>query len=787
MSSGSKAQTLGYRYFFTLQMGLGRGPINELLEIRVGDKLAWVGSQTTSGTIAIQAANLFGGDKGEGGIEGTMDVCMGDKTQGQNGRMVGMRGALLSAYRGVTTFVYDGLVCSMNPYPKPWRFRVRRTTAGWDRPVWYPERCDVYFYDSYTALDAVNVPVSYLGNPDFYENEDWARLVAAELAAAQEEQDIRRRTINAMNPAHMLIEIATNKSWGRQMPDDQIDWDSYKLGADTMYCEGFGLCMKWNRQTGVDEVVSEIINTIGAFQYVSRVTGKLTLRLIRADYDVDALPVFTRTSGILSIEAAESSGSDSGFNEVIVKYKTALTGKPASVRYSNLGSTMSDGGINSTTTEYLGIPDRNLALRVAARDVRSNTGDIKRLKMTFDRRGYPLEPGSVFVLSDPELGIGSMVMRVVEVTNEDYVNGSITITCLTDVFGLPLTTYVGADENPQQGENGNPALPVDQRLVEATYRSVYEVYDRANFELLDDDTTFVGAVAVRANQANTAFDLLTKAQGETTWGETPGAWANWGLLPDEISPTDFVVTFKDAVLLEVEKGQAALVDDEIVVVTGVDQESMTVTFGRGCLDTVPAWHEKGTRVWFYETGNTQSEREFVGGEQVTGKVISYSGSGTMLESLTPTLTLDTVGRFGKPYVPGDVRLNGISVFDTPELETGMLLSWARRNRVTQMDIIYDHDAADITPEELQTCTVRVSEVGTGVVLVEYPDVEGTEQLLEFTTTAEEIMLELFAVRDGRESFQAYRLTYGYNGVSFVTKDNLDRYVSERGHLYIAED
>lgn len=787
MSSGSKAQTLGYRYFFTMQMGLGRGPINELLEIRVGDKLAWVGSQTESGTISIQAPDLFGGDKGEGGIEGVMDVCMGHKTQQQNGRMVGMRGALLSAYRGVTTFVYDGLVCSMNPYPKPWRFRVRRTTAGWDRPVWYPERADVYFYDSYTALDAVNIPIAYLGNPDFYENEDWARLVAAELAAAQEEQDIRRRTINAMNPAHMLIEIATNKSWGRAMPDDQIDWGSFKLAADTMYCESFGLCLKWNRQSGVDEVVSEIISTIGAFQYVSRSTGKLTLRLIRGDYDIDALPVFTRTTGILSIESSESSGSDSGFNEVVVKYKTALTGKPASVRYSNLGSTMSDGGINSTTTEYLGIPDRNLALRVAARDVRANTGDIKRLRMTFDRRGWPIEPGTVFVLADTESGIGSMVMRAVEVTNEDYVNGTITITCLTDVFGLPQTTYVGVDENPQQDINGNPALPLDQRLIEATYRSVYEIYDRANFELLDDDTTFVGALAIRPNQANIGFNMLAKAQGETSWGEAPGTWCDWGLLPVEFSPADFIVTFLSAEILEVEEGSAALVGEEIMVVTAVDQETKTVTFGRGCLDTVPAWHAAGDRVWFYESGSVQSEREFIGGEQVISKLLSFTGSGTFLESLSPTLTLDTVGRFGKPYAPGDVRLDDVSIFEAAELKTGMLLTWARRNRVTQMDIIYDHEAADIAPEELQTTTVRVSEVGSGVVLALYADVEGTEQLLEFTTTAEEIMLEVFAVRSGRESYQTYQMTYGYNGVSLVTEDNLDRYVSERGHLYIAED
>jgi len=772
MGGGSKAQTLGYRYFFTLQMGVGRGPINELIEIRVGDKLAWFGSATSSGSIYIGAGSLFGGDKGEGGIEGTMDICMGEPTQGQNSMMVKMRGALLSAYRGVTTFVYDGLVCSMNPYPKPWRFRVRRTTAGWDRAggCWYPERADIYYYDDYTALESPQVAVGYVGNPDFYTKEQWKEILKSHQINMAEEVNIRRRTINAMNPAHILVEIATNREWGRGMPDDQIDWTSFKLAADTLYCEKFGICMRWNRQSSIDEVVGEIINTIGAFQYVSRSTGKLTIRMVRSDYDVDALPVFTRTSGILSIESNESSGSDAGFNEVVVKWKSPLNGKMASVRYQNLGSAMSDGGINSETTEYLTVPDRNLALRLAARDVKSSTGDISRLKITFDRRGWPLEPGVVFVLSDPDSGIGQMVMRVVTVENEDYVKGTITVSCLTDIFGLPETTYVGGLP-PVDGGDDTPEPTLDDQMIEIPYRSIYQNLDRANFEILDPATVVIGGVAARPNLFHKAFELRTRAEGEPEWGEdAEGTWTDWATLRLPLRPLDTIAYLNPtADWDDAKNGDVAMIGKEQVKVVTIDRVNMTLLLERGCLDTVPDRHNIGDRFWFYDTGSAVVEREFVAGETVLGKFLPYTSSNQLLESYATMETVKTVGRFGSPYVPGLLKLNGVSVYETYELTTDTEVTWARCNRVTQMDTVVDHTQPDILPEVGQTVSIKLFRADTDAVLATWDTLADTSATIN-TTYGGEVRMEVFSVRDTFESYDRYNTTFGYDGIHLVMVD-----------------
>ena len=166
---GSKKTTTGYRYHMSLHMGLCRG-MDDLVEIKVGDRTAWTGSLASSGgRLSIKKPDLFGGDKGEGGINGSLIVSYGRPDQPVLTELSAIFG-VVPAYRGVVTFFYDGLVCSNSPYPKPWSFRVRRVTSDWDGAVWYADKAVIWLEDN---------------------------------------------KIKAMNPAHILYEVQTNTLWGR--------------------------------------------------------------------------------------------------------------------------------------------------------------------------------------------------------------------------------------------------------------------------------------------------------------------------------------------------------------------------------------------------------------------------------------------------------------------------------------------------------------------------------------------------------------------------------------------
>ena len=89
MGGGGKKRkpvTVGYRYYWDIQSGLGRGPIDEIVEIRADDKTAYVGNPgelTHSQAIYINKPKLFGGEDtgGEGGIQGRMEILMGEPDQ----------------------------------------------------------------------------------------------------------------------------------------------------------------------------------------------------------------------------------------------------------------------------------------------------------------------------------------------------------------------------------------------------------------------------------------------------------------------------------------------------------------------------------------------------------------------------------------------------------------------------------------------------------------------------------------------------------------------------------
>jgi hypothetical protein len=132
----SSKPTIGFWYSMTMQCGLCFGPVDAYLELRAGDRPAWTGTQAASGSIAIDAPNLFGGEKKEGGLQGTLYVMMGEADQVTNDLIVALRGADQPAGRGLMELVYDGRVTAINPYIKVWSHKIRAILAGWRTPIW---------------------------------------------------------------------------------------------------------------------------------------------------------------------------------------------------------------------------------------------------------------------------------------------------------------------------------------------------------------------------------------------------------------------------------------------------------------------------------------------------------------------------------------------------------------------------------------------------------------------------------------------------------------------------
>jgi Putative phage tail protein len=164
---------VGYRYLFGIHMGISRGPVDELCEIKVGDKTAWRGSITNNGETTIDAPNLFGGEGLEGGIQGTLTLMFGGVTQTAPSALATVLKSPMPGFRRRFTVFFDGLLTAMNPYPKPWKFRVRRALAGWDGDPWYPERCVISMIRP-TSSAEIQAATPQTANVQFVQTSTWA-------------------------------------------------------------------------------------------------------------------------------------------------------------------------------------------------------------------------------------------------------------------------------------------------------------------------------------------------------------------------------------------------------------------------------------------------------------------------------------------------------------------------------------------------------------------------------------------------------------------------------------
>lgn len=485
MGKGHVQGQNGYHYSFGIHMGISRGEVDELIEVQVGGKSAWKGSQAGNGSFQIDAPNLFGGDKSEGGIVGPLEVMMGGPTQVAVPSLVSMLGHALPGFRGMFTVFFNGRIGSNNPYPKPWKFRVRRTLKGWDGDApWYPEKCQIILAGDPVFDDD--------GNPTGQNTE-----------------------IHAMNPAHIIYECLTNREWGRGLDVSIIDQASFQAAADTLFTEGFGLCMRWTRRDALEAFVQSVADHIACVIYSDRVTGLLNLKLIRKDYDVPSLPLYDTNSGILEIKDAVASALGPGINEVVVEYTDPVSGLTRTSSNQNLASLQATKGVfNSIKKSYPGLPTAALALRVAQRDLRANAMALRRFEITFDRRAWKIPPASVIRISDVVRGIGDVVVRVGRIEDGKLSAGSITITAVQDVFALPDASFIG-NEPPNWVKPNNKPILKRHRAFEIPYFLLNGSMTPADFAFIKDDGGYLGTVVEKPSDLSLAYNLHVRPDAPT--------------------------------------------------------------------------------------------------------------------------------------------------------------------------------------------------------------------------------------------------------------------------------
>lgn len=779
MGRKKKKTKVGYKYYFSLLSALGRGAVNEVVAISADDKTVFAGyANELAGnkSIYINKPNLFGGTDvgGEGGIKGVLEIAMGEADQTPSNRVKAFLGGVVPGFRGIVTTYFDGLICAYSTSPKPWKYRVRRTTKGWSNgEIWYPEKCTVILQD--TSIQDINLNDEIQSRLSEYPtilkpfrtasmtDVEWKAIWQKYLDQVAEREAIKQKitneltdnikTIHAMNPAHILVECATNKEWGRGLDlNEDLDLASFKECADKLYKEKFGLCFRYNRQDGLDTFIQQVLDHIGATQYVDLETGKIKMKLIRDDYKLDDLPLFNYDNGILAIQDDDSSASDNVANYIMVKWHNPVTNTEKTAHAKNIGAIQAVGLI-SNTIEYKAIPTFELATRVAQRQLESGIAGLKRFTILFDRRGERLTPAACFRISLPDRDVKDMVMRVGSITERE--EGIIEVVAIQDVFGLADTVYSSGNQTEINIIQDNRAHPVEHyALFEAPFITISQlsnnkIDDAAGYFMLVSDKPTSMSINYLLNTATNDTDFVSRGSGD---------WTPSATLVNDIAKTTltFDVTFNSP-LTDVEIGSAAILNDEIVRVDAIDELKGLVTIARGCADTLPQSHAAESILWFYDKLFDSDSIEYIANETIYIQQLTQTNNATLDSHLAPIRTLKFNSRQARPYAPANLLVNNkmtntIILDDNP-----VVLSWSHRNKEIQRDNLIAYNEGDVAKPD--TVEYHI-DYYLNKQIAKTAITEENSYTLEIgeTESFDEIRVYAYDVKSELESLQQYVLT-----------------------------
>ena len=513
-----------------------------------------------------------------------------------------------------------------------------------------------------------------------------------------------------MNPAHIIRECLTNADWGLGHTFADIG-PSFATAADALFAEGFGLSLLWQRESTIEEFIADVLKHIDAYLYVDRRSGRWELRLIRADYDPETLPVFDDTNVVDWGELGRREAADL-VNSVTAKFSDARTDQTGSVSVTDTALVQDLGQVVTATVDYPGIRFESLAVRVAERDLRALSAPILSGEITVSRAGANLDPGDVIVLSNPQRGLNGIVVRIVEIDHGDGRANGLRLKIAEDVFGLGQAALVGGDSGAPSSLI-LPPKPLTRRWVaEAPYWLLVQELGHAQADALLEEDPGVGAI-VAAGERPSADALSAQVWSDSGAGyilEEAVEFVPTTLLASDISddPGERVFTVGGWTGLgDVAIGTLAAIGDELVRIDGVSATALTV--GRGCLDTVPQAHPAGTPIVCWQQLANASDAGFAAGETVTIKMLPETGFGTLPLAQAPEDAVTLASRAIRPLPPGDLRGNGTSVVNPNALNLGpVLLTWSHRDRLTQTSSVFDaYDAADIGPEPGVTYVVEI--------------------------------------------------------------------------------
>lgn len=586
--------------------------------------------------VTVRDDDLFGGVEKEGGVRGTIDFHYGQSGAVRNDYLQRVFETQdIPAYRGYCHAVMRQCYIGTTSYPKPVSAVVRR----------YP-----WFWNT---------------------SEGWQVGYDA-------------------NPIAIVTDLLTNGDYGCGVPLDQLG-ASFQAAALACHSEGLGLSMLFDNQSPAKDLIAEVLRHVDGVMYTDPATGLYELALARDDYDAADLLALD-PDNVVSLEMTRPSWSETQ-NVVKINYLNAEAGyTPAVLTQQNQANISARGGVRAEESfDFRGISSSANANKIAARVLRTLSHPLARFQLTTTRAAHALRPGSVFSLSWPELGITDLICRVTRISYGSLTEPRITIEAVEDIFGVLDTQFTAPPESTWQ----SPVAALNVNAAEALIEAPFHLAGReARQAMTLASRSSSQALGYRVQSSPDGVPVITATVPKfTPSGRLAAGYGSTAAIDADGFELYGCIDCERVTSITESQRRAGWnllqVDDELMTFTTITPTPGGFHLGgvvRGVLDTLPAAHAAGARVWFISHGaGLVQSAPYSSDRTITAKLLPYDGARTLDASAAAQLSVTTASRALKPYPPGRLRV-------TPQ-GSDLVFSWAHRPRRQMLadDRLVDRD------------------------------------------------------------------------------------------------
>jgi len=724
-----------YDYFMDILAGLCLGKVDRLNEIHIRDRLVLENTTNGNWTQYVSKPKLFGGDKAEGGVKGTISFLDGGPNQVVTeaiARTVGLAPSTCPGYRGIALLFFNGFKWgSNNPYIGTFHAQVTRIPP-----------------DDVLLTGNASIPRPS-GEPEAKKDKDSLQWTPGPDA----------------NPAHIIVDVLLDRQSGLGLSHTELDLDSFRACANTLAAEEFGLSFFWTAQMSINNFLKEVLDHIRGLIFINPTTGLIEMRLLRKDYDPADPAIKHITPDNSKVLSFTRKAWGETVNTLTIKYTDPYRDEAASITVHDTASIAIHGNAIHEERDYHGVTRQDLATKIAMRDLRESAYPWASATVELGREFHDILPGDVVKFTSPEDGVDGIIMRVMEVDYGRVGQTPIKVKLSEDVFALDIGEWVPPPWTDWDPGGTDPTPPEHTLLMTAPLPRYFDMdteYPSVAAWLFLNDSAPDAAGALVDSEKSTPSGG-TKVVTVADLGNTPRATLGAALAKEAPETTVAASVLKNGFigLGDIQVDDFLLIgtsetNHELVLVTAYDGSTDEYTLARGVYDTVPQDWAAGTPVWImneYFIGLFYDD--LAAGETRSYKVRTQTSKGTLDYASASSVSHTFTERPHLPFRPANMMIGSTAWPADASVVNGddIPVTWANRNRKLEDAVVVRWDGATVAPEEGQITKIVLYASDGSTVLATYTAAQGatgyTIPASAYGTQAA-VFVELYAERTDQD-------------------------------------